>query len=99
MRLDRSPLKEAMDYRPGEPPRSVPSALLPVGVYQQPLLGVGVHRHTFRKADQLPLWAACAFCCAASAMLSVCVQCGSGRDVLGMSPGLLVYAAEGLPAV
>lgn len=27
------------------------------------------------------------------------VQCGSGRDVLGMSPGLLVYAAEGLPAV
>lgn len=64
------------------------------------LMGRG-RRHTLRKADQLPLWAACAFCCAAvSAMLSAfCVQGRARRDALGMSPGFLVYAAEGLPAV
>lgn len=32
MRLERSPLKEAMDYWPGRPPRSVSSVWLPMEV-------------------------------------------------------------------
>lgn len=101
MRLDRSPLKEAMDYWAGGATEvSVESFAAHGRVYQPPLGGRGAPTYLEEGGPAAALGRLRILLCGVGHFESVCVQCcGSGRDALEVSPGCLVYAAEGLSAV